>query len=352
MSFLKNIVKELDNEYAGLADDGVVGDTTKFIDTGSYTLNALLSGSIYGGLPGNKVTALAGESSTGKTFYALGIANNFLRTNEQAGVIYFETEGALNKEMLVERGIDTKRFMIVPVSTVQEFRTQATKILDAYEKTSKKDRPPLMFFLDSLGMLSTSKEMEDTLEGKDTRDMTRAQLIRGAFRVLSLKLAKLDVAMVVTNHTYAVVGAYMPTKTMGGGDGLKYAASTIVFLSKSQDKDGTEVIGNIIKCKLEKSRFTREKSMVETKLSFTKGLDRYHGLTDLAVEAGIWKAQGGRIEVHDGRKVFGKNIANNPSEFFTEDILSQLDTYCKKKYNYGSDVVESAVEEEEVLNED
>lgn len=350
MSFLSNIVKELDNEYAGLADDGVVGDTNGFIDTGSYTLNALLSGSIYGGLPGNKVTALAGESSTGKTFYALGIASNFLKANPEAGVLYFETEGALTKDMLQERGIDTKRFVIVPVSTVQEFRTQAVKVLDAYEKTPKKDRKPIMMFLDSLGMLSTSKEMEDTAEGKDTRDMTRAQLIRGAFRVLSLKLAKMDVAMVVTNHTYAAVGAYIPTKVMGGGDGLKYAASSIVFLSKSQDKDGTEVVGNIIKCKLEKSRFTREKSMVETKLSFTKGLDRYHGLTDLAIEAGIWKSQGGRIEVHDGRKVFGKNIATNPSQFFTEDILKQLDTYCKKKYNYGEEVEETSDELEDEVD--
>jgi hypothetical protein len=154
--------------------------------------------------------------------------------------------------------------------------------------------------------------------------------------------------MVVTNHTYAVIGSYMPSRTMGGGDGLKYAASSIVFLSKSQDKDGTEVVGNIIKCKVEKSRFTREKSMVETKLSFTKGLDRYHGLTDLAVEAGIWKAQGGRIEVHDGRKVFGKNIANNPSDFFSEDILKQLDKYCKGKYNYGSADDEVVEKEEEV----
>jgi hypothetical protein len=88
--------------------------------------------------------------------------------------------------------------------------------------------------------------------------------------------------------------------------------------------------------------------MVETKLSFTKGLDRYHGLADLAVEAGIWKAQGGRIEVHDGRKVFGKNIANNPSDFFTEDILKQLDKYCKGKYNYGSADDEIVEKEEEV----
>ena len=346
MEFLKSIVKELDNEYAGLADDGVVGDTAGFIDTGSYAFNALLSGSIYGGLPSNKVTALAGESSTGKTFYALGICKNFLANDETAGVVYFETEGALTRDMLTERGIDTRRFVIVPVSTVQEFRTQAAKILDAYEKRPKDQRPPLLMCLDSLGMLSTSKEMEDISEGKETRDMTRAQLVRGAFRVLSLKLAKLDIAMIVTNHTYAVVGAYVPTKTMGGGDGLKYAASTIVFLSKSKDKDGTEVIGNIIKCKLEKSRFTKEQSMVETKLSFTTGLDRYHGLTDLAIEAGIWKSQGGRIELPDGKKVFGKNIAENPEKYFTQDILNTINEFCAKKYKFGQGE-DLAIEEDE-----
>jgi RecA/RadA recombinase len=348
MDFLKTIVKELDNEYAGLADDGIVGDTASFIDTGSYAFNALLSGSIFGGLPSNKVTALAGESSTGKTFYALGICKNFLQANPEAGVVYFETEGALTRDMLTERGIDTRRFVIVPVSTVQEFRTQATKILDAYEKRPKNDRPQLLLCLDSLGMLSTSKEMEDIAEGKETRDMTRAQLVRGAFRVLSLKLAKLDIAMIVTNHTYAVVGAYVPTKTMGGGDGLKYAASTIVFLSKSKDKDGTEVIGNIIKCKLEKSRFTKEQSMVETKLSFSSGLDRYHGLTDLAVEAGIWKSQGGRIELPDGKKVFGKHISEDPEKYFTKDILQQINEYTAKKYKFGHESLDTSEVDEEL----
>lgn len=347
MDFLKSVVKELDNEFAGIAADGVVGDTASFIDTGSYAFNALLSGSIYGGLPSNKVTALAGESSTGKTFYALGICKYFLQKNPDAGVVYFETEGALTRDMLESRGIDTKRFIIVPVSTVQEFRHQAVKILESYEKTPKKDRPPLLMCLDSLGMLSTSKEMEDTSEGKDTRDMTRAQLIRGAFRVLSLKLAKLDVAMIVTNHTYSVVGAYVPTKTMGGGDGLKYAASTIVFLTKSKDRDGKDVIGNIIKCKLEKSRFTREQSMVETKLSFTKGLDRYHGLIDLAIEAGIWTSQGGRIELQDGRKLFGKNIMQDPEKYFTDDIMKTIDEYAKGKYQFGhEDDVETVIYKE------
>jgi RecA/RadA recombinase len=218
-NIFNSLLKEIDNEYAGIADDGVeAGDVTGFIGTGSYSLNALLSGSIYGGLPANKVTALAGEPSTGKTFYAINIVRQFLRDNETGFVFYFESESAISKQMLADRDIDTKRVAVVPVATIQEFRTQAVKILDKYieDKTSK-DRPPMLFVLDSLGNLSTTKEMEDIADGKDTRDMTRAQLVRGAFRVLTLKLGKAKVPLIVTNHVYDVVGSYVPTKKMGGG---------------------------------------------------------------------------------------------------------------------------------------
>ena len=248
MNFLQDVVKEIDNEYAGLVSDGVsAGDTSGFIDTGSYIFNALVSGSIYGGVPGNKITAIAGESSTGKTFFCLGIVQHFLDSNPDAGVIYFESESAISKQMIEDRGIDSQRMMIVPVTTVQEFRTQAIKIIDKYLEQKKEDRKPLMFVLDSLGMLSTSKEIEDSEAGKETRDMTRAQVVKSIFRVLTLKLGKANVPMFVTNHTYDVVGAYVPMKEMGGGSGLKYAASTIIYLSKSKEKDGTTVVGNIMK---------------------------------------------------------------------------------------------------------
>ena len=133
MSFLQNIVKEIDNEYASLVSDGVAaGDTSNFINTGSYIFNALVSGSVYGGIPGNKITALAGESSTGKTYFCLGIVQHFLESDPDAGVIYFESESAIGKQMIEDRGIDSSRMMIVPVTTVQEFRTQSIRILDKY----------------------------------------------------------------------------------------------------------------------------------------------------------------------------------------------------------------------------
>ena len=279
MSFLNDVVKDIGNEYASIVSDGIAaGDVSNFIDTGSYIFNALVSGSIYGGLPSNKITALAGESSTGKTFFTLSVVRHFLDTDPDAGVIYFESESAISKAMIEDRGIDSNRMIIVPVTTVQEFRTQALNVLKKYKEQKEADRKPMMFVLDSLGMLSTTKEVQDSAEGKETRDMTRAQVVKAIFRVLTLELGRCNVPLIVTNHTYDVVGAYVPTKEMGGGSGLKYAASTIIFLTKSKERDSKkEIVGNIIKCEAKKSRFTQENSKVETRLFYDeRGLDKYY----------------------------------------------------------------------------
>ena len=337
MDFLKDIAKQAGNEYAGLVADGVeAGDVDSYIDTGSYIFNALLSGSIFGGLPSNKITALAGESATGKTFFLQGICKNFLDANPDAGVIYFESESAITKQMVVDRGIDPNRMVIFPVTTVQEFRTQSLKVMEKYLDQNEADRKPILLCLDSLGMLSTTKEVEDTADGKETRDMTRAQVLKAAFRVLTLKLGRAKIPMIVTNHTYDVVGSMFPTKEMGGGSGLKYAASSIVYLSKKKEKDGTEVIGNIVHCKNQKSRLTIENKMVDVRLTYDKGLDRYYGLIDLAVKYGIFKQVSTRIELPDGTKQYGKTINNDPEKYFTEDIMKQIDEAAMKEYKYGN----------------
>ena len=341
--FLKDVIKETGNEYASLASEGVVGgDVESFIDTGSYAFNALLSGSIYGGLPGSRITAIAGEAATGKTFFALGICKHFLDKDKDAGVIYFESENAVSKDMLENRGIDSSRVVIMPVATVQEFRLQAIKIIDKYLEQEKDKRKPIMFVLDSLGMLSTTKEMEDTAEGKETRDMTRSQIVKSAFRVLTLKLGQAKVPMIMTNHTYDVIGSMFPQKEMGGGSGLKYAASSIIYLSKKKEKDGTEVIGNIIHCKNQKSRLTVENKMVDVRLTYDKGLDRYYGLLDLALKYGIFKQTSTRIELPNGTTQFGKTINNNPEKYFTEEVLQQLNECAKKEFKYGNIVEEDA----------
>jgi len=333
MDFLKDIVKEIGGEYTQLASE--INETETYVDTGSYVFNALVSGSIFGGVSSNKITAIAGESSTGKTFFSLAVVKNFLDSNPDGYCLYFDTEAAITKSLLDSRGIDTSRFVVVNVVTVEEFRSKALKAVDIYLKKPVEERKPCMFVLDSLGMLSTEKEITDALNDKQVRDMTKSQLIKGAFRMLTLKLGQANIPMIVTNHTYDVIGSYVPTKEMGGGSGLKYAASTIIYLSKKKEKDGTEIVGNIIKAKTAKSRLSKENKDVEIRLYYDeRGLDRYYGLLELGELGGLWKNVAGRYEMN-GKKVYAKQILKEPKEYFTEEVMQKLNEIAQEEFSYG-----------------
>ena len=334
MDFLKDIVKEIGDEYTQLAAD--IDETEQFVDTGSYIFNGLVSGSIYGGVSSNKITAIAGESSTGKTFFSLAVVKNFLDSNPDGYCLYFDTEAAVNKGLLESRGVDLKRLVVVNVVTIEEFRSKALKAVDKYLQMPTEDRKPCMFVLDSLGMLSTEKEITDALNDKQVRDMTKSQLVKGAFRMLTLKLGQANIPLIVTNHTYDVIGSYVPTKEMGGGSGLKYAASTIIYLGRKKEKDGKEVVGNIVKAKTAKSRLSKENKQVEIRLYFDeRGLDRYYGLLELGEIGGLWKNVAGRYEI-DGKKVYGKEIYKNPEKYFTPEVMQALDEISQKEFSYGS----------------
>ena len=333
LSDLKNIVKEIGGEYTQLASE--IDETETYVDTGSYIFNALVSGSIYGGVSGNKITAIAGETSTGKTFFSLAVVKNFLDTHPDGYCLYFDTESAITKSLLESRGIDTNRLVVVNVVTVEEFRTKTLKAVDIYLKKKEEERKPCIFVLDSLGMLSTNKEINDALAEKDTRDMTKAQLIKGAFRMLTLKLGQAKIPMLVTNHTYDSMSLY-GGKQMSGGSGLQYAASTIIYLSKSKEKDGTEIIGNIIRAKTQKSRLSKENQEVQIRLFYDeRGLDRYYGLLELGELGGMWKNVAGRYEI-DGKKLYAKDILKNIEKYFPPEVMEKLDVIAKGNFSYGA----------------
>jgi len=330
--FLDDLINVSGNEYASKVSDGMLGKVNDYIDTGSYILNALLSGSIHRGLPSNKITAFAGESATGKTFFILGIVKQFLIDNPTGGVLYFESESALTPEMIEERKIDSTRFIQLPVATIQDFAQQASRVVDKHIENSE---APLLLCLDSLGMLSTAKEVEDITTGANKVDMTKARIVKGTFRVLTLKLAKAGIPLLVTNHTYKQVGAMFPQDIMGGGSGLQYAASSIVFLSKRKEKVGTDVVGNVIHCKNFKSRLAKENKKVDVLLTYDQGLNRHYGLLDLAEKYDIIKKVSTRYELPDGAKIFGKQIMEDPEKYFTDDIMEKLEIAAQKEFQYG-----------------
>ena len=333
MDFLKDIVKEIGDDFTQLAAD--IDGEERYIDTGSYIFNGLVSGSIFGGVSTNKITAIAGESSTGKTFFSLAVVKNFLESNPDGYCLYFDTESAVNKGLLESRGVDLNRTVVVNVVTIEEFRTKALKAVDKYLQMPIDERKPCMFVLDSLGMLSTEKEIRDALDDKQVRDMTKSQLVKGAFRMLTLKLGQANIPLIVTNHTYDVIGSYIPTKEMGGGSGLKYAASTIIYLGKKKEREGKETVGNIIKAKTHKSRLSKENKEVEIRLYYDeRGLDRYYGLLELGEIGGLWKNVAGRYEIN-GKKIYAKQILANPDTYFTPEVLQALDETAQKEFSYG-----------------
>jgi len=334
MDFLKDIVNEIGGDYTQIASE--IEEQETFVDTGSFIFNALVSGSLYGGVSGDKITAIAGESSTGKTFFSLAVVKNFLDSDPNASCIYFDTESAINKKLLESRGIDLNRVGVVNVVTIEEFRTKALKGVELYLKVPEADRKPTMFVLDSLGMLSTNKEIRDALDEKDVRDMTKAQLIKGAFRMLTLKLGQAKIPMIVTNHVYDPMSLY-ESKRMGGGSGLQYASSTIIHLSKKKEKDGTEIVGNIIKAKTAKSRLSKENMDVGVRLYYDeRGLDRYYGLLELGEKGGLWKNVAGRYDMGDGKKVYAKAILKEPELYFTDDIMEKLEVIANETFSYGA----------------
>lgn len=319
-----------------------------YMDTGCYTLNMISSGSIFNGIPNNSFTGWAGESTTGKTFFVLAIAKHFLDHNKDAGVWYADSESAVRKAMAENRGMQPERIIMAEPVTVEEFRTNALQLIDAYE--SVPDRPPMLAILDSLGNLSTNKEIEDTStfgdtkeaeKKRNTKDMTRPGLLKGSFRVLRKPMARLKVPMLITNHVYDNVGGYGNPKVMGGGSGLKYAADTLYFLSKTKAKEGDDSSGEVIGAKITitaiKSRMGRENAKVQCLLNYDTGLDKYYGLMDLAEESGVFQKASKGLILPGGTAVSRKEILKNPDQVYTTDILQAIDEAARPMFTYGSE---------------
>lgn len=349
---LQDLLKASGSEFATLVEDSFVMREPEYIDTGSYTINALLSGTIHGGYPTDRITAIHGESQSGKSFLALEGAANWLAMNPQNVVIYMDSEAALNKSAMRAHNIDPKRFGVISLRTVEDFRTITLRVVGEYvEKykklTAKQKREGIgrpLIILDSLGNLSTKKEIGDIAKGEDIKDMTRSQLIRGAFRVITTPLGFYSIPMLVTNHVYVAIGtsggknAPPPNKAAGGG-GIAYGASNILELKKTKErvsKTDYRVIGARIRARLDKGRGTIEQKMVESLIYFDRGLDRYAGLLTIAQNHGLFQADGNRIVCPDGTKQFGITIMKNPEKYFTPDVLEQIDGFCAKEFLYQS----------------
>ena len=366
-------------ETGSILTENSFSEVDDWIPTGNYLLNAQLSGTLFGGIPNTRSLGLMGDPGTGKSFVCLNVAREAQKKGYD--VIYCDTEGAIDKSSAIKFGIDPDKVRYQPIKTVTEFQTFVTNLLELVKK-SKDDgaEPKIILILDSLGMLSTDKELNDAITGKNAADMgAKAKELRKLFRVITLDLTAAKIPLVCTNHVYAG-GGFFPTKESSGGDGPIFAMSVISFLSKAQLKEGnsTTKTGIIVTSNLKKSRFTIPEP-VKFHISFANGMNPYVGLQDFI----SWEACGigkGKLEEKVDSKgnkemVFtpsdspqarwavkhlGKTITSSQlftPEIFTQEVLEQLDNNVIKPHFVlpamaSNDEITFALESENEQDED
>lgn len=333
------------NDYASTLSDSPMSVVKEWIDSGSYSLNKVLSGSYYKGFADNRLYVIAGPSSTGKSL----IAGKATASAQKIGytVAYFDSENAVDINTMKNLGVNVDELMIIPVKTISEFKNQAVHLMRNWRKEYGVDAK-LMIICDSIGNLSGTKEMNDIEENKTAQDMgQRAKELRQASRLLSQECGHNRVPMICTNHTYEQAAQNpnaAPTIKMAGGEGFYYSASAIIYLKKRAERDVEKNLatgkdmkvktGNILIATSEKNRFVPEGTSGEIYLDFKRGLNHYYGLLNDALEFGFIEKKGPRFEVkHLDKSIF-------ESKLYGKDvfgpILDDLNKKVEEKYKFVS----------------
>jgi len=346
-----------ENPYATYLSESTLTNVDTWYDTGSYALNAIISGKLKdGGVPKGRVIIFAGETGTGKTLFI----NKILGLAQKQGIypVIFDSEFAVDSQSAINVGLDPEKTKYIPVDTVEGLRNSISKFLD--KVIENKLQGKFIVSIDSLGNLSSEKEQQDMLKDKAAADMgSRAKGIKSLLRTLTLKAGQAGVTVLISNHTYADPVALYPSliKNQSGGSGPLYMASVIVQLAKKNEKaendDADEILpeaknysGATLRALTVKNRFVPPFLEASLYLNFLKGLDRYSGLFEMAVNHGIIMQTGSTYTMPDGTKLgYKKNFINE--KFYEDIILPKLEVILGEKYKYSHGPVKEDVTKDE-----
>ena len=296
------------NPSAKSLDDGSLSSVNEWIDTGSYALNAIISGSLYGGIPMGRLTGFVGPESCGKTL----MCNKVMANAQKKGmyIAYFDTEGALDEATAKRLGCDTAKIKHVPSEITEQCRNEIVQFLSTIIANNLHGQ--VLIVIDSLGNLITTQEKKKIDEGTDTLDMgNRAKALKSLMRAITHAAAKANCPVVFTNHIYDDPSQLHPSaiKKQAGGSGPLYMASVIVQMAKktektedSKNKDAnTEttflskgINGMTLRTLTTKNRFVAPFLETEMYLNFRTGLNKYSGLLEMAEGYGAIEKQGHR----------------------------------------------------------
>jgi RecA/RadA recombinase len=330
LDFDKKLSKIPGFELGSVIEHNTFSEVSEYINTGNYLLNAVLSGSLLGGIPNSRSLGLVGDPETGKTYLCLNFVREFQKANYDC--IYCETEAAVDRVTVKKFGIDTMRMRYQPIKTVNEFKIFTMQVIKGVQEAREAGHnPKIALFLDSLGMLSTEKEINDALEGKTAMDMgLKAKQLRAMFRAITLDLAANKIPLICTNHTtIGGIGSYTgPTKESAGGDGPIFAMSSLLFMSKKFETEGVDKVktGVILNVRPRKSRNVIPKN-ISMHVSFVGGMNPYVGLEEYV----NWEACGiDRGKIYTKKEAEKEGVKNGHPFTYTYDDVDKETGEIKK----------------------
>ena len=336
MSLLNKLKKSSRISESDILSDSKFFSEKEQTPTSVPMINVALSGSMKGGISSG-LTVLAGPSKHFKTSFALLMASSYLEKNDDAVLLFYDSEFGSPQSYFKSFGIDTSRVLHSPVTNIEELKFDLVNQLNEIERTDK-----VIVVIDSVGNIASKKELDDAMNEKSVVDMTRAKALKGLFRMITPQLTMKDIPLLAVNHTYMEQGLF-PKAIVSGGTGVMYSADNVWIIGRQQDKKGTEIQGYHFIINVEKSRFVREKSKIPISVSWDGGIEKWSGLLDVALESGyVRKPKNGWYQAMNPET--GEELSQNLREAqtmnrqFWEKIFEKTDfeSYIEKRFKIAT----------------
>ncbi len=349
MSLLDKMVKAGSIKTTSIMESSPYFSKKDLIKTSLPILNIAFSGSVDGGLiPG--LSIFSGDSKTFKTMLALFCLKAYFDQYPDSVCLFYDSEFGSTPDMLKSFGIDTERIIHIPIEHVEQLKFDIVKRLEQIERGEK-----VFILVDSLGALASKKEVEDAQDEKSVADMTRAKSIRSLLRIITPHITMKDLPCLVINHIYKTMELYSKT-IQPGGSAVTYSANQIFVISKSQEKEGKELVGWNFNITIDKSRYVKEKSKLSFQVNYKSGISKWSGMLELGIESGFIKQSGAWYQIYnfetgemEEAKIRSKDING---QFFKQLINNEnFKSFIEKKYQMSVEIDLDFSEETEVFEE-
>lgn len=299
------------------------------ISTGSLMLDLALG---IGGLPKGRIIEVYGAESSGKTTLCLHAVAEAQKAGGMAAFI--DVEHALDPVYAKALGVDVDNLLVSQPDTGE----QALEIIETLVRSGAID----IVVLDSVAAMATKAEIDGDMG--DAHVGVQARLMSQAMRKLTAIIGKTNCVAIFINQIREKIGVlYGNPETTPGGRALKFYASVRIDVRKGEPlKNGTEIIGSRVKCKVVKNKVAPPFKTAEFDMIFGEGISKIGEIIDCAVEFNIIKKSGSWFSYDDMKIGQGKDKVKDflkENAQICDEIEKKVRDEFEKRANNGEEII-------------